>query len=715
MKHSSLFSAQWHRVRDVSPSMASDVEVTRHIYRGRVSYLLHRRSTTVSHRLDAISYELIDKLDGQTTVGQLWEQAVTQRDQDAPTQDELIALFHELYSAELIVLNKRIAAERMYERRQKLRSNQLRQKFMNPLYMRFALHDPDSWLDRWVGVAQIVFSRYAAILWCLLVGYAGLGMITHSDSLIAAIVSADVFSSRNALMFVLIYPMIKLVHELAHALAVKRRGGRVHETGLALMVLLPLPYVDASSSTLFPNKYDRMLVSSAGILVELAFAALGFILWMYSDGLVQEMGLLMFLIGGVSTLLLNGNPLLKFDGYYFLADWLEIPNLAGRGRKALNSTFRRIVSGDVTPGERGETFSEKMWLWSYGLSSSIYRTLLLLSIAWMLSDRWYFIGVLLAVFAIFAALVQPIWRGLLALVRDPVYRTFRAASVTLMIPLLILSMIFMLPLPHSSVTQGVVWLPDEALVRASSACEIKESYIRPGVDVQIGEELFLCNDPAAKTHYQELQAKVDELLVKRAGMITRDPLARGAIDVEIEASEAALEDASRRLQEARKIAKLAGRFDVVGTSALPGRSVNRGDIVAYVVPSAGRTIRVALDEKLVQHADNALDHIEVRVLGVQGSATVHKTTVVRRTPKASKRVATAALSSAGGGSHLADPSGDGSLLLTPVFDYELEWPESADAMPVGAHVGVRFVYSSSPVIDRISTQFSQMMGKGVNL
>jgi len=715
MKHSSLFSAQWHRVRDVSPTIASDVEVTRHIYRGRVSYLLHRRSTTVSHRLDAISYELIDKLDGETTVGQLWEQAVAQRDQEAPTQDELIALFHELYAAELIVLNRRVAAERMYERRQKLRANQLRQKFLNPLYVRFALHDPDSWLDQLDGVTRWLFSRYSAILWLLLIGFAALGMITHSNALVAAIVSADVFSSRNAVMFMLIYPPMKLVHELAHALAVKRRGGSVHETGIALMVLLPLPYVDASASSLFPNKYDRMLVSSAGILIELAFAAIGLLLWIYSTGLVQEVGLLMFLIGGVSTLLLNGNPLLKFDGYYFLADWIEIPNLADRGRKALNNSFRRLVSGDVRPGERGESLSEKIWLWGYGISSSVYRTLLLLSIAWMLSDRWFFIGVLLAAFAIFAAVIQPVWRALLALVRDPVYRSFRAATMTLMIPLLILGGAFMLPVPHSSVTQGVVWLPDAALVRASSACEIKESYIQPGADVKIGEELFLCNDPAARTHYQELQAKVDELLVKRAGMITRDPLARGAIDVEIKASEAALEDASRRLQETRKIAKIAGRFDVVGTAALPGRSVNRGDIVAYVVPNTGRTIRVALDEKLVQHADNALDHIEIRVPGVQGSASVHKTTVVRRTPKASKRVATPALSSTGGGSHLADPEGDGSLLLTPVFDYELEWPESAGEMPVGAHVGVRFVYTSKPVIERLSAQVNQVIGKGVEL
>ena len=89
---------------------------------------------------------------------------------------------------------------------------------------------------------------------------------------------------------------------------------------MALMVLLPIPYVDASASATFTNKYNRILVSAAGILMELSLSCVGVIIWLYSDGTLHDFALVLVLIGSVSTVLFNGNPLLKFDGYYILAD-----------------------------------------------------------------------------------------------------------------------------------------------------------------------------------------------------------------------------------------------------------------------------------------------------------------------------------------------------------------------------------------------------------
>jgi len=701
MNTDSLFSSQWHRVRDVSPKLAPDVDVARHVYRGRVSYLLNRRSTTSSHRLDVVGFELVDRLDGSTSIGQLWELAVVERGDNAPTQDELISLFYELWAAELIVIDKRVPAERQFERRQIHRSNQLRQKFLNPLYVRFALHDPDSWLNKLIPVSKCIFSKRVGLLWLLLLVWAVATAITHSSQLASDIRNMDLLSARNALLFALIYPPMKLIHELAHGLAVKRSGGFVHETGIALMVMLPLPYVDASASSLFPNKYDRMIVSSAGILVELAFAALGLLLWSSSHGTLQDVGLMMFLIGGISTLLLNGNPLLKFDGYYLLADLIEIPNLAERSKQALKSITRSLVTGSEYPTERGEGRRERCWLLSYGVLASIYRTLLLLSIAWMLSDRWFFIGVVLAAVAVMIAVIYPVVRIVTAFLKDPVYRSPRALGIIGLTPVILLAVGFFIPVPHSSFTQGVVWLPDDAVIRASNECEIIESYKQPGVPVSEGDTLFICDDPIAKTRQQELQARVDELEVKRAGAITRDPLARSALDAEIKASEVALSDAQFRVNETIQVAKANGRFDIVGTSALAGRSVNRGEIVGYIIPTSGRTVRVALPERLIGRVDEDLERVEVRIPGSNGSAKIYHANVIQRTPKATRTVASAALSTYGGGSHEADPRGDGRLLIDPVFDFELDWPEEEGSMPIGAHVGVRFVYTSSPLARRL--------------
>lgn len=703
MSDASLFSAQWHRVRDVRPRLASDVAVSRHVYRGRTAYVLHRRATTACHRLDAASFELVDRLDGDTSVGRLWERAIAERDRDAPTQDEWIALLAELHAAELIVIDQRVHEEKLFDRRQKHHRAERRQRYLNPLYLRFALHDPDKWLTRLTPFAQLLFSRGAGFIWLLLIVWACLSVISQSDRLWDSLTDSTLLTARNTLLFALIYPPLKLLHELAHALAVKRAGGEVHETGIALMVLLPLPYVDASASALFADKRDRMLVSAAGILVELACAAIGVLLWANTEGMLKDCGLVMFMVGGLSTLLLNGNPLLKFDGYYLVADWIEIPNLAARSRRAVLGSLRSLISGAPEPRKREDDRAERIWLHAYGVLSATYRTLLMLSIAWMLSDRWFFLGTLLAGVVFFLVLLLPAWRAVSTLISDPVYRSGRSASLVGALPLLLIMLALWLPVPHANVVPGVVWIPDEAVIRVSSECDIGEVFARPGEDVKAGDTLFICEEPDARARLQELVARVDELQVRRAGAAARDPLTLSALDAELTASEAALADTRERITAATQRAKLDGLFDVVDTTALQGRSLARGDVVGYVIPPVARTVRMAIDERWIARFDDDLESVQLRVDGANGRAIVHDTTVLRRTPKATRVVASAALSTSGGGLHAADPNGDGRLLKEAVFDVELAWPEAAVSAAVGSHVGVRLVYASTPLLERLST------------
>jgi len=256
MSNDSLFSSQWHRVRDVCPRLASDVEVSRHVYRG-----------------------------------ELWEEALVELDQSAPTQDEWIGLIAELYSADLLVVDRRVPTERLFDRREEHRTSERRSRYLNPLYLRFALYDPDEWLNRFIPLSKWVFSRFVGLAWLLLLVIASISMVVNGDELWHAMSDGEVLNARNATILFLLYPVIKLLHEFAHALAVKRCGGEVHETGISLMVMLPLPYVDASASSFFAHKYDRMLVSAAGIFVELACAAIGVLLWASTSGLLQDIGL----------------------------------------------------------------------------------------------------------------------------------------------------------------------------------------------------------------------------------------------------------------------------------------------------------------------------------------------------------------------------------------------------------------------------------------
>ncbi len=176
----------------------------------------------------------------------------------------------------------------------------------------------------------------------------------------------------------LAYPLIKVLHELAHAFAVKVFGGEVHEVGLTLLMLTPVPYVNASASIAFAQKRQRIAVAAAGIAVEvvLATAALG--LWMALEpGLIKDIAFAVVLIGGVSTLLVNGNPLLRFDGYHMLCDALELPHLAQRSQRYWLYLLKRGLLGVQGTRFDGHARGALPWLLAHAPLSWLYRAALL--------------------------------------------------------------------------------------------------------------------------------------------------------------------------------------------------------------------------------------------------------------------------------------------------------------------------------------------------
>src|SRR5260370_20248483 len=141
-----------------------------------------------------------------------------------------------------------------------------------------------------------------------------------------------------------------------------------------LLVFLPVPYVDASSSAAFPEKWRRALVGAAGIIVELVLASLALFVWLdVEEGLLRAFTYNVMLIGGVSTILFNGNPLLRFDGYYVLADLLEIPNLADRAKRFINYLIIRNLFGVKGASSPATSPGEPFWFILYGVSAFFYR------------------------------------------------------------------------------------------------------------------------------------------------------------------------------------------------------------------------------------------------------------------------------------------------------------------------------------------------------
>jgi putative peptide zinc metalloprotease protein len=261
----------------------------------------------------------------------------------------------------------------------RLRSGRI-SAFSNVLAIRFRGIDPDWLLDRLYPYCRFLFGR-AALAASLALMLAALVLVaTQWTELQSRLPDLQTFISiRNMIWLAVVIACAKVLHELGHALACKHVGGECHELGLMLLVFTPCLYCDVSDSWMQPSRWRRIMVTAAGIWVELILASVCTLLWWFSyPGTLNSIFLNVMLVCAAGTLLINGNPLLRYDGYYVLSDLVDIPNLWQESRAAV----RQFVSFCLLGLRNSCDFLtwRGVWLLSYGLLSVVYRLIVLIAI-----------------------------------------------------------------------------------------------------------------------------------------------------------------------------------------------------------------------------------------------------------------------------------------------------------------------------------------------
>ena len=501
------FSDHWYRVAHLHPRLRSHVKVDRHCYRGEIWHVLKDPVSGRQHRLNELGYRIVARLDGRLSVQEVWDCAVAESGDSAPTQPETIALLAQLHEGELIQTESTPDVAALFDRAEQRRDKDRRQR-LNPLSMRVGLFDPTPLLDALAPLGALVLRRWAAWAWLALV-VATLALLAPLSSALGSYATQHLTTPRMLLILWLAYPVIKALHELAHALAVRVWGGDVREMGISVLMLMPVPYVDASSAAGFRERHRRVLVSLMGMLAETTLAALAALLWLaVADGVLREAAFATMLIGGVSTLLFNGNPLLRFDAYYALADAIESPGLAPRSNAYWRWLMRRYVMGVAGALPPAVAPRERRWLLGYGLAAGVYRILIALLIVSWLVGLHLILGALASLWFLTMALGRPAWKLLGYVTQAPELAGKRGsagalAGLAVAAPLLLL---FALPVPDGTRAEGVVWAPEQAQVRSEADGFIERVAVRDGQAVAAGELIVVLRDPTLDTDLERVQA-----------------------------------------------------------------------------------------------------------------------------------------------------------------------------------------------------------------
>ncbi len=422
-------SASWYRIADYRPRLRRHARVYRQQYRGRLSYVLQDRSSGRYHVCSPPAYYMMSLMDGSRSVRELWDTACGAFPDETLQQGDVLRLLSLLYSSDVLHGDVPADVAELTERGARQQQRKTMMRFLNPLAVRFPLLDPDSFLSATTPWLRFLFTPWAAMVYLAVVGYALVQAGVHWDA-ITGNITDRVLAADNLLVMLLVYPLIKIVHELGHGWAVKHWGGEVHEIGVMFLVFIPVPYVDASAASAYPVKWQRALVAGAGILVEMLFASLALFVWLaVEDGFLKTCAYNAMLIGGVSTLLFNGNPLLRFDGYYVLQDVLEIPNLGTRATRHIAYLAKRYLLRVPQAESPANSRWESRWMTFYGIASFIYRIFIMTAIVLFVASQYFVIGVLLAIWAVILMLGLPIYRQLNFLLRSPNLRGRRSQAV----------------------------------------------------------------------------------------------------------------------------------------------------------------------------------------------------------------------------------------------------------------------------------------------
>jgi putative peptide zinc metalloprotease protein len=408
-------------------------------------------------RLREAEFALFEALDGRTSLDDLTALFETRFAPERIKPVEVSRFVGMLHQSGLLVSERpgqgRVLEKRGRERRRK----EWRGRWLNPLAVRFRGIDPSRLFDVLLPVVRPLYTRVGFFAWLLFVSSALLLVALRWDTVRSRLPTFHEFlTPTNLLLLACVTGGIKVLHEFGHGLTCRHFGGECRELGVMFLVFTPCLYCEVTDSWRFKNKWHRVAVDAAGIYVELLLAAIAAYVWWFSEpGLLPQICLGVMAVASVGTVVFNGNPLMRYDGYYILSDALEAPNLAERSAAVLRYFFSRTCLGIEDDPPPQVPAQRRGWFAAYAVTSGIYRWLVTFSIILFLVEaarpyRLEFLARLLGLLGVGALVFTPLVRLKQLFAVPGAARRMKTShvAVSTAVAAAVLGGLLFVPLPH---------------------------------------------------------------------------------------------------------------------------------------------------------------------------------------------------------------------------------------------------------------------------
>jgi putative peptide zinc metalloprotease protein len=534
---------------------------------------------------------------------------------------------------------------------------------------RVSLGCPDGWLAALDPLGRLVFGRASAIAWLVALVWSLSYVATHWATLVAG--APIVWGPRGVLMFGLAWCGLKAWHELGHALACRRFGGNVGQVGLAFILGMPSPFVDVSSIRRSPSKWERIIVSLAGVYCELFAAGIALVVHATShDPAVRQAAIAVAMVAGIGPLVLNLNPLMRFDGYFALSDFMEVPNLAAAGKEEAGRVWRRFVLGLDEPALSGER-ARPSWIAWYGVAAAIWRVFVSASMVLLAAAKFgMFVTVIASIPLVAAWMVR---RGsrckTIPASAPPRPRNRKRQFASACAVALFATGLFAWCDPCAKELQAVVDYDPPAVVRTETAGFVRRVCVVAGEHVSAGTVVAELENDELRAEIARAESAVEQShirsrIYRQAGATAKEQTER----MQRQSLDAELADLKRRRDGLLIVAPASGTVVSERPEQLVGRWLEKGSEVVVLGDDAAKVVHVAVPQRLVAAVDKLGDReASLVVAGRRKPLAVRLTTCK---PSASNRLIHSAFSSEHGGATLvrrreATPEEDGAAYGSP--------------------------------------------------
>ena len=689
------------RLGELRPIVSPHAKISRHVFRGQVWFVAQDPVSLQYFRFGPTEQRVVKLLDGEHSLRDIHQELQRELGAEAPSFQDLVVFAQMLRSANLLQAHEAEKLDALFKRVKKRRTQQRKALLANFLFPRIPLFDPDRFLTRTVRYVRWLFKPWFLVFWFVAVA-AGVGMFAYHIRDLAK-PAEGVLSPENILLLWVSFVGLKVIHEFAHAYLAKHYGTEVHRIGIMFLVFTPVAFVDVTDLWDVESKHKRALVACAGMMGDVFMASVALFVWLATEpGVVHSVAYNVIFIASIASVLFNGNPLLRFDAYYILSDWAELPNLWTNSRRYILYLGKRYILG-LEEDPPTQDAREKVWLVVYGIASLIYRTFVVVAIILFVSSVLFGLGVVLGIAATFAWLLLPLGKLVhyLLFAKATRRKRLRCVAAFVLIGAAIVYPLARVPFPQYVYAPCAVVEQERAGVRARWRGFVAKVHARDGDRVTKGQLVAECTNE--ELGYDVVRTgKGLEIARIRLAAFERDSDVPAA-QVErfrITALEETLGVLRQRVASLRLAAPCDGQLIAPGIDNAPGLFLNPGTPLAIVARGPFTRVVVVMDQAGIDSVGKVSgEAVLVRFRSAPGR--VLRCRVTDMLPQATHEAPSPGLTNAGGGPVILDPSApEGTRTLLPWFRIELELPPDASPIALGTTGKARFLIARKPLLDQ---------------